>query len=77
METVENKNVLGERIKSLCMEKGISYYALSYKSTVPLTTLLHIIDGTTKNPGIFTITKICEGLDVTVKDFLDIEDFLC
>lgn len=76
MQTKEQQKVLVDRINSLCKEKGISYYSLSYKSAVPLTTLLHIVDGSTKNPGIFTIIKICEGLDITLKDFFDTDAFL-
>lgn len=48
---------------------------LSYKSTVPMTTLMHIINCSTKNPGIFTIIKICNGLDITIKDFFDSDEF--
>ena len=71
MQIKEQQKILVDRINSLCKEKGFSYYLLSYRSTVPLTTLLHIVDGSTKNPGIFTIIKICEGLEVTLKEFFD------
>lgn len=70
------QKILAKRINDLCKKQGMSYYALSYKSTVPLTTLLHIVDGSTKNPGILTVIKICEGLNVTIKEFFDTEDFL-
>lgn len=70
------QKILANRINDLCKEQGISYYMLSYKSTVPLTTILHIVDGSTKNPGIFTITKICEGLNISMRDFFDTEEFL-
>ena len=66
---------LAERITCLCQQQGISYYTLSYRSAVPITTIMHIIDGTTRNPGVFTIVKICNGLNVTVKDFFDAEVF--
>lgn len=66
---------LVKRINYLCQEQGISYYTLSYRSSVPLTTLMHIIDGSTKNPGLFTIIKLCSGLDITVRDFFNAEDF--
>lgn len=69
------KKILADRINELCKEQGISYYTLSYKSTVPLTTLLHIVDGSTQNPGIMTIIKICEGLNISVRDFFDTEAF--
>jgi len=75
MQTKDKQKVLADRINTFCKQKDISYYSLSYKSTVPLTTLLHIVDGSTKNPGIFTIIKICEGLGVTLKEFFDTDEF--
>lgn len=71
----KEQKILVDRINSLCKEKGFSYYALSYKSTVPLTTLLHIMDGTSKNPGFYTIVKICDGLGITLTDFFCTDDF--
>lgn len=70
------QEILSKRIEDLCNERGMSYYALSYKSAVPITTLLHIVDGSTKKPGIFTICKICSGFDITVQQFFESEDFI-
>lgn len=71
-----HKKILANRINQLCKKQGISYYTLSYKSTVPLTTLLHIVDGSTQNPGIMTLVKICDGLNISLKEFFDTEDFI-
>lgn len=70
------KDKLASRIKHLCKQNHISYYALSYKAAVPMTTLMHIINCSTKNPGIFTIVKICNGLDISIRDFFDSEEFI-
>lgn len=72
---IRSRKILADRINNLCKEQGITYYALSYKSAVPLTTLLHIVNGSTKNPGIFTSHKICEGFEISLKDFFDTEEF--
>ena len=73
---MNEQKLLSQRIEYLCKEKRLSYYALSYRSTVPLTTLMHIVDCSTKNPGIFTIIKICNGLDVTIQEFFDSKEFV-
>lgn len=65
----QKKNVLGRRIAQLCMKRHMSYYTLASDSEIPLTTLLHITNGTTKNPGIFTVMKICSALSVTLSEF--------
>lgn len=72
---MEGHEILAKRINDLCKEKGMSYYLLSYRAAVPMTTLLHIINGSTKNPGLFSISKICSGFDITLTQFFDTEDF--
>lgn len=71
----KEQKILVRRIKELCKERNISSYSLSYISTVPVTTLSHIMDGSTKNPGIFTIMKLCDGLGVSLTEFFDTEEF--
>ncbi len=72
---MEEQKILAKRIAFLCQEKNLSYYELSYKAAVPLTTLMHIMDGSTKNPGLFTISKICGGLEISLKEFFDTQEF--
>lgn len=69
------QEILIARINELCKNNEMTYYILSYRSTIPLTTLVHIMDGTTKNPGIFTMMKICDGLGVSLSEFFDTEGF--
>lgn len=42
-------NRLGRRMTEYCLRKGWSLYVLSAASGVPLTTIAHIADGSTKN----------------------------
>lgn len=72
---MKEQKILSDRIKYLCEQRNMSYYILAYRSSVPMTTLMHILDCSTKNPGIFTIIKICSGLDMTISDFFDSEEF--
>ena len=69
------QDVLVERINNLCKEKRMTYYALSYASTVPMTTLMHIVDKSTANPGVLTIGKLCEGFGISLKEFFDTPEF--
>lgn len=72
---MKQQKLLSNRIQYYCQKKDMSYYKLAYRSAVPLTTLLHVIDCSTKNPGIFTLIKICNGLGITMKEFFDSEEF--
>lgn len=60
---------LTDRINQLCDKNGYDYITLSRKSGVPLSTLLNIINGNSKNPGIFTISKLCNGFEITLAEF--------
>lgn len=64
---------LVNRIKQLCNERKYDYITLSRNSGVPLTTILNIVKGNTKNPGIFTILKLCDGFGITLEEFMQIK----
>ena len=72
---MSTQDILVERINNLCKEKRMTYYALSYASAVPMTTLMHIVDKSTANPGILIIGKLCEGFGITLKEFFNIPEF--
>ena len=59
------------RIIELCTARRWSYHALAGYSDIPSSTMTHIIDGTSKNPGIVTIKKICDGLGITLVEFFN------
>ncbi|MCH5185302.1 MAG: helix-turn-helix transcriptional regulator [Oscillospiraceae bacterium] len=63
------------RIWSLCKEQGITPNGLSYKSGVSQSTIKSILNGESKNPGIVTIKKLCDGLDISISDFFGTDEF--
>ena len=64
-----------ERIEELCEKQNINFCQLATISGIPYTTIKSIIYGQSKNPGIATIKKICDGLEITVTEFFDTETF--
>lgn len=64
-----------KRIEELCDEKRLTINALSNISGVTQSTVNDIVNGTTYNAGIATIKKLCDGLEVSVRDFFDSELF--
>lgn len=64
----EQKNIIGERLSRSCNDQGLSFYTLARNAGVPLTTLMHIIDGTTKNPGVYTVVRICNALELSMDE---------
>uniref|UniRef100_UPI0040569EA6 helix-turn-helix domain-containing protein n=1 Tax=Agathobacter sp. TaxID=2021311 RepID=UPI0040569EA6 len=68
--------LLQKRIIQLCTEQKMTYYALAVNSSVPLSTIMNIVEGNTQNPGVITVMKLCEGFGISVRDFFDTEEFL-
>lgn len=64
-----------KRIYQLCKERGITPNALSYLAGVSQSTIKSILNGESKNPGIVTIKKICDGLEISLIDFFNTEDY--
>ncbi len=68
-------DVVKERILSLCKERNITQNGLCYLSGVPQSTIKSILNGESKNPGIVTIKKLCDGLNITIPDFFNTTEF--
>ena len=64
-----------KRFDELCYQKGLNYCKLATLSGVPYTTVKSIFYNQSKNPGIATIKKLCDGLDITITEFFDTEFF--
>ncbi len=64
-----------KRISELCEERNLSLNALARASGLPHSTVKNIIYNASKNPGIVTIFKICDGLGVSLIEFFDTEEF--
>ena len=57
------------RIIELCNQKDITLNKLSTICGITQSTLNNIISGRNQSTTISTIKKICDGLDITVRDF--------
>ena len=69
-------DVVVKRIRDLCNEQDITPNALSYKSGISQSTIKSILNGESKNPGIVTIKKLCDGLNISLAEFFNTEEFL-
>lgn len=64
-----------KRFEELCYERGLNFCKLASISGVPYTTVKSIFYNQSKNPGISTIKKLCDGLDITITEFFNTEYF--
>lgn len=59
------------RIIELCDENNITVNKLCTLSAVTQSTVNDIVNGKSKNIGIVTIKKLCDGLQISVIDFFN------
>lgn len=63
------------RIRSLCKERNISINHLATISAVAPSTVKNIVYGKSKNTGVVTIAKLCNGLDISLMEFFEDSSF--
>lgn len=66
---------VAQRIENLCAERNITINALSYMSGVSNSTIKSVFYGKSKNPGITTIKKLCDGFEITLGEFFSTKEF--
>lgn len=69
------REAVAERILDLCNERGITPNGLSNISAVPQATIKSILNGESKNPGIVTLKKLCDGFGITLGEFFSTKEF--
>ena len=69
------KEADAKRILDLCAERNIAVNALATVSGIPPSTVYSMLNEKSKNPGVVSIKKICDGLEISIRDFFDSELF--
>lgn len=69
------KNAVVHRFVNLCNEKNIRPNELAVRSGVTPSSVYSMLDNSRQNISIVLIKKLCDGLDISLKDFFDSEEF--
>ncbi len=72
---MDTRKAVAERLRDLCKERNIAVHTLARNSAVPPSTLKNIINGGSLNPGVVTLKKLCDGLDITLGEFFNTTEF--
>ena len=64
-----------KRLYQLCDERNLTVNKISNISGVTQSTVSDIVNGTTTNAGIATIKKLCDGFEISVREFFDSDLF--
>ena len=65
------KQAVARRIQALCVERKIAVNALANLCGVAPSTIYSMLNEKSQNPGVLTIQKICDGLEISVREFFD------
>lgn len=63
------KEAVARRIQELCVQRGLAINALANLCGVPPSTIYSMLNAKSQNPGIISIQKICDGLEISVREF--------
>lgn len=66
-----SRNAVRQRIIDLCDIRGITINKLGTICGVTQSTLNNIINTGSRNPTISTVAKICDGLEITLREFFN------
>ena len=69
------KEAVVHRFKEILQEKKITPNALAVNSGVTPSTVYSMLDSNRKDLSIITIKKLCDGLDMSLKEFFNCKTF--
>lgn len=72
---MNTKNAVANRIIELCNQKNIAINALANMAGISPSTLYSVLNEKSQNPGIVTIKKLCDGLEISLREFFDDDVF--
>lgn len=64
------------RMRELIRQRDITVNEAAKRSGIPPSTLKNILYGQSKNVGVITIKKLCDGLGLTISEFFDDSIFI-
>ncbi len=72
---MDTYSAVKSRLLFLLGEKDFSINHLALESAVAPSTIKNILYGKSVNPGIVTLKMLCDGLNISLIDFFDSEEF--
>ena len=68
---MNTKQAVAKRILALCDEKQIAVNALANLAGVPPSTVYSMLNEKSQNPGVVSLKKLCDELEITLREFFD------
>lgn len=65
------KEAVAQRIVNLCKERRIAINTLGNISGMNPSTIYSMLNTKSNNPGVVSLQKICDGLEISIRDFFN------
>ena len=72
---MNTKQAVAKRIIQLCDERHITINTLADLSGVSPSTVYSMLNEKSMNPGVVSIKKLCDGLEISIREFFNSELF--
>lgn len=72
---MDTRAAVVNRILELCEERNWAINKLANNAGVPSSTIKSIMNGTSRNPGVVTVKKLCDAFEITLDEFFATEEF--
>lgn len=72
---MSTKEAVAKRILELCEERNIAINALASISGVSPSTVYSMLNEKSQNPGVVSIKKLCDGLEISIREFFNSDLF--
>ena len=74
-EQVELNEAIIERMKELAAERNMTIHQVIQKGGLNQATISELMSGRTKHPKVSTIQKFCNGLNISISEFFESNNF--
>ena len=68
---MNTKEAVARRIQELCAERNIAINTLANISGVAPSTVYSMLNEKSQNPGVVSIKKLCDGFEISLREFFD------
>jgi len=72
---MNTKEAVAARILELCDERNLAVNAVANDAGISPSTLYSMLNEKSQNPGVVTIKKLCDGLEISIREFFDSDLF--
>lgn len=72
---LNTKQAVAKRILELCSKKQLTVNALANAAGISPSTIYSMLNQKSMNPGVVSLKKICDGMEISIREFFDSELF--